>query len=191
MTTHFPGVGGRGVAPSQNFNSSNKTFGPRSKFEAWPTRIQLVSFDRQKAIFPLPSIRFAGSGSGLSRRAQRCARRRILIFQEANECVDALNLLYGCAQPVINRDITNLESAHQSIHSHILRCMSQRRPGKVLRSRECAHRILGSLTDYSGEESTVRAYDPNLVSIPSGDRPFRLKQCSILKRGGLYNLIIS
>eukprot|EP00973_Karenia_brevis_P054253 7537883-Karenia_brevis.AAC.1 len=90
---------------------------------------------------------------------------------EANECIDALNMLYGSTYPRTDPGPSqNISPAHASIHSHILRSIAGRRPTHVQRPRACARRVLGSLTEYSGEVSSVRPYSPDLVSLPDGSR---------------------
>eukprot|EP00973_Karenia_brevis_P081536 11302274-Karenia_brevis.AAC.1 len=76
-------------------------------------------------------------------------------------------MLYGCTE---SSDQRNISSSHRSIHSHVLLSICQRRPGIVDGPRDCAHRILGSLTDYPGEASNVKPYGSNLISIPDGSR---------------------
>eukprot|EP00973_Karenia_brevis_P087221 12091574-Karenia_brevis.AAC.1 len=61
-------------------------------------------------------------------------------------------MLYGCTWPSQDPGhIAHMSDAHTSIHSHILKSIARRRPKLVHRPRTCARRVLGSLTDYSGE----------------------------------------
>ena len=108
--------------------------------------------------------------SGTSRISRQRLRRRLSVWQDVNETIDALNGLYGCSDPfkASSGHTTDANPAQRSVLSRVTSLISRRRPRTVQQPKPAARQLLGTRLDYVGDGTTVEPYDALRVSLPEG-----------------------
>ena len=132
------------------------------------------SADRN-AVFPLPALGWRRNFGGESRKAGKRFNKFRNAFVWGNECIDALNDLYGCeTAPAFvplgsNGEVGGVSPCHASIHSHILSAVLDSYPDfEVPSPRAAVGQLLGRRLTYDGGDSSVEPYCEGRVSLPSG-----------------------
>ena len=132
------------------------------------------SVDRN-AVFPLPALGWHRDFVGGSRKAGKRLNKFRNAFVWGNECIDALNDLYGCEtlpaglSKGSNGGVGGASPCHASIHSHILSAVLDSYPDFELPSpRAAVGQLLGRRLTYDGGDSSVEPYCEGRVSLPSG-----------------------
>ena len=153
--------------------------------DAWPHRAAPRAVRNQPELFPLPQFPAPDIlGAVRHKKARRRLQRRVDVWRDVNEAVDALNAMFGCDSVPLTAASSSdaqipLTPAHTSVHRHLLNRISERRPAHVLSPRAAWSELLGSRLDYNhpGDGSHVEPYDPERVSLPPvGSKPVPLER---------------
>ena len=94
---------------------------PSQVADCWPTRAPISEYKSSEAIFPIPPLKHDRLQVGESVTARRRKSRREKVFCVGNECLDALNEIYGCDEPDL-KTCTDRKvlPCHQAIHRHVI-----------------------------------------------------------------------
>ena len=160
-----PGLSASSVSKNPDFASSK----PGCRFEAYPQRVHpnFAPFSSAERLLPLPFLPPPSTECGRTGLSRRRRNRRLKIYHQGNQAIQALNLLAGCPPESLKRAaVAKPSPAQSSAHRHILSCLVNCSSEPIVSPPEAARQLLGSHLEYAGDGTKVVDFCPSKVSLP-------------------------